>query len=552
MSGNKSKHKKQKNSNKRNGNRFRGPFIGGGLLIALLLLYLTAALYYKSHFYGSTMINGIDTANMTVSEAEKAISTEVDSYQLSLTGRNNLTDTILGSNINLHTVFNGCVTNLLQKQNPMAWPVYLFQAKEYSVETMLNYDESLLKLCFDRLNCFDEANNVEPENASISEYGESGYTIVPENQGSKVIKDKLYTVVCDAINVLQTSLSIEDADCYAKPVIGPDYPALVQALDQLNKIAGTQITYQFGDVAEVMDGSKISKWLSIDDNYNVSFDESGVKDFVDYIGKTYNTFGKTRTFQTSYDDIIKVSGGDYGWWLNRPEEVKALTQLIKDGEKLVREPVYFQTAQQYGSDDIGGTYVEINLSAQHLFFYKDNELILESDFVSGNVSKNLATPVGTYPVQYKENDATLVGEDYETPVKYWMPFNRNIGMHDANWRDKFGADIYLTNGSHGCINMPPANAKKMFKYMQRGVAVVVYELPGTESYEMTDKDQAILDKAKADKENPDKTDTDKTDTKKTDTQKPDVDKTGTDKTGTDKTGTDKAGTDNTNTDDTVQ
>jgi lipoprotein-anchoring transpeptidase ErfK/SrfK len=116
---------------------------------------------------------------------------------------------------------------------------------------------------------------------------------------------------------------------------------------------------------------------------------------------------------------------------------------------------------------------------------------VESDFVSGNVSKNFATPAGTYPIQYKENDATLVGEDYETPVKYWMPFNKNIGFHDATWRKDFGKNIYLTRGSHGCINMPPKAAKKMFEDIRRGVAVVVYELPGTESYDLKEEKDLI-------------------------------------------------------------
>jgi hypothetical protein len=254
----------------------------------------------------------------------------------------------------------------------------------------------------------------------------------------------------------------------------------------MNKLAGAEITYKFGKDTEVLDGTTISKWITVDENYKVNFDPSGIKDFVDYIGKTYNSFGRVRTFKTSYKKVVKIEGGDYGWWLNRPKEVEELTELVKNGAKVVKEPAYYQTAQQYGDDDIGDTYVEINLTAQHLFFYKNGKLILQSDFVSGNVSKDLGTPVGTYPIQYKENDATLVGEDYSTPVKYWMPFNRNIGLHGASWRDKFGGDIYLTNGSHGCINMPPAKAKKLFKYIQRGVGVVVYELPGTETY---DKDK---------------------------------------------------------------
>ena len=115
-----------------------------------------------------------------------------------------------------------------------------------------------------------------------------------------------------------------------------------------------------------------------------------------------------------------------------------------------------------------------------MFFYKNGKLILESDFVSGNLAKGYDTPTGTFPVQYKERNATLTGEDYETPVKYWMPFYRGVGFHDAWWRDEFGKDIYKTNGSHGCINMPTEAARTMFEQIERGVAVVVYKLPGTE------------------------------------------------------------------------
>ena len=62
-----------------------------------------------------------------------------------------------------------------------------------------------------------------------------------------------------------------------------------------------------------------------------------------------------------------------------------------------------------------------------------------------------------------------------------MPFNGNIGFHDAPWRNEFGKDIYVNNGSHGCINMPPANAKIMFENISKGIPAIVYELEGTEN-----------------------------------------------------------------------
>lgn len=88
--------------------------------------------------------------------------------------------------------------------------------------------------------------------------------------------------------------------------------------------------------------------------------------------------------------------------------------------------------------------------------------MVESDFVSGNLAKGWGTPAGSYPLAYKQKNAVLKGENYRTPVNYWMPFNNGIGMHDAKWRSSFGGAIYKTSGSHGCINLPPSVAKTIF------------------------------------------------------------------------------------------
>ena len=454
--------------------------VDAGVLFAVLAVYMIFAFYYNDHFFGNTIVNGVDTSNMNVAQAEKAINEQVAAYQLEVQQRNGITDTIYGESINLHTEFDKSMSDLITQQNSFLWPTAFFRTQELEIGTMLTYDDALLKNYIDIMNGLKLENMISPVNATIT-YGENGFVIMPEEPGANVLKEKLYPAVEEAINTLQPVLSLEDADCYEKPQVTAADTKLTAAMTELDLITGAKITYEFGDATEILDGTKISEWLSLDDNYNVTLNPDKVKEYVDYIGKTYNTFGRARTFSTSYGKEIKVEGGDYGWWLDRVSEVKELTELILNGEQTVKKPVYFQTAQQYGKDDIGKTYVEVNLTAQHLFFYKDGELVLESDFVSGNVSKEFGTPVGTYPVQYKENDATLVGEDYETPVKYWMPFNKNIGFHDAVWRDEFGKDIYLTRGSHGCINMPPKAAKKMFENIKRGVAVVVYELPGTES-----------------------------------------------------------------------
>ena len=61
-----------------------------------------------------------------------------------------------------------------------------------------------------------------------------------------------------------------------------------------------------------------------------------------------------------------------------------------------------------------------------------------------------------------------------------MPFNNNVGMHDASWRSEFGRNIYRTNGSHGCINLPYSVAQEIYDYVEKDTPVICYHLPGTE------------------------------------------------------------------------
>ncbi len=485
---NKNERSKRRTVKKKHGHIWL--YLGMGLILPAIMIYILISLYFSNHYYPKTIINGVDASNMTIEKAEEAINATVASYVLSLKERNDITDHIDGKSIELHTEFDTALKDTLPDQNSFLWPLSMFRTHTVKVKTMLRYNDELLQYAMKDLNCMKKENLVEPENAHISEYGEDGsdgYKIVPEVQGTKVIEKKLTQEIKNSILSLKESLNLEEAGCYEEPEIKSDNKDLKIILKKMNKVAGAKITYEFGESTEIVDGSRISKWITVDDNLNVILSKDGVKEFVDYIGKNYNSFGRVRTFETSYDKVIKVEGGDYGWWLDRSTEVKELYDLIVNGEKMKREPVYFQTAQQYGANDIGNTYVEINLTAQHMFFYKDGKKILDSDIVSGNESRKFETPVGTYPIQYTERNATLVGEDYSTPVNYWMPFNKNIGLHDASWRSKFGKDIYIRNGSHGCINMPPAKAKELFGYVKRGVPVIVYKLKGTETYDTNKK-----------------------------------------------------------------
>ena len=162
-------------------------------------------------------------------------------------------------------------------------------------------------------------------------------------------------------------------------------------------------------------------------------------------------------------------------------EYKELTKNIKKGETVTREPKYLSKAASHDTMDMGDTYAEVDLTNQRAYFIKKGKVVLSTDVVTGNPNKGNATPPGVYSLTYKTKNATLRGErrpdgtySYETPVKYWMPFNRGIGFHDASWQPTFGGSRYKSHGSHGCVNLPPSVAPKMYELVYKDVPVVCH------------------------------------------------------------------------------
>lgn len=252
-------------------------------------------------------------------------------------------------------------------------------------------------------------------------------------------------------------------------------PVPLTPMEQAQKdLAGVTVTYQFGDQSEVLDSDRILSWLQEKEDGSVAIDEQQAKAFVKELAEKYDTAYTTRTFHTTGGRDIQIAQGDYGWRIDQEAETKHLLELLAAKQSATCEPIYAQTAAVHAKNDWGTTYVEVSLTDQYLWLYKDGHCILESYFVSGNPTRGHATPKGIYGLTYKTRDATLSGEGYDSKVKYWMPFNRNVGLHDAPWRKTFGGQIYRNNGSHGCINLPPANAAKIYENVDKNTPVIVY------------------------------------------------------------------------------
>lgn len=444
------------------------------IFVLIVLTYIAISLYFENHYYYHTMIGGEDMGYKTPMEVEELLYSRMNDYVLEIYGREDAEDVIVPTEIDMHFLIDDALIKIKKEQRPEWWILGFFQEHHYSFPWKAVYDKEALERRIGELVFFQAINIRTPKDAYITYSNkEKEYVIVEADPGTQIEKEKTEKAIEEALEALERKIDLEEKGCYKVAKIEEENKILAGAKDKANKYMQSEITYNWNGSEVFVDADMIHDWVIIDGN-TVRLDEEKIGEFVAEQAQKYDTYGKNRIFHTTDGREIELKSGAYGWKTDRDAEKEELIRNLQKGEAVKREPVYSYTAAQPGDKDIGDTYVEIDLGKQHLYLYVEKKMVLESDFVSGNASRGWNTPAGVFGLTYKTKNAVLRGPGYETPVNFWMPFNGNIGMHDATWRSSFGGEIYLTNGSHGCINLPYENAKIIYEYVYTGFPVVCY------------------------------------------------------------------------------
>lgn len=444
------------------------------IIFVIICIYGAFSIYFIKHFYFGTYINEINVSCKTVKEANELLLKESYNYTIKLEERNDVTEYIKGSNINFEYKGSKETEEIKTSQNPFLWIVNIFSNNKYIINEVYSFDRNLLKEELEKLNCFNSEDIVEPIDACLK-YEDGEFKIIKEVYGNKINEEFLYAYLLNSILLGERCINLDEINAYENPKFTSESEKVIKAQNELNKYVSSEIYYIFDNEIEVLDSSIINTWLEVDSTMNVVINEEKIKEYIKTLGIKYDTYGKTRSFKSTTGKNINVIGGNYGWRIDRTKEKEALIKNIKSGEIIKKEPIYLQTALGNHENDIGNTYVEINLTNQYLWFYKSGKIITQGDVVTGNVSRGNATPQGTYTLNYKQKNATLRGDNYNSDVKYWMPFNMNIGIHDASWRNIFGGNIYQESGSHGCVNAPEYLAKNIFENIEPGTPIICYK-----------------------------------------------------------------------------
>lgn len=459
----------------------------------LLAGYAYTAVRFQNRFYPGTSFFGIEASGLSVTDVKDAIRDKVAEYTLTLHARNTSIDidgtgaeknVITAENVGMTYLDDGSVDRAMENQRSYLWPAMMIvnavSGHEDELETQ--YDGALVDSALEALPCFDKENEVSPEDAQIV-LDDDGAHVASEILGTTLDYDSTKTAVTHALDKGLTDIDLEKLGLYENPGLFSDDLGLNREAEKLDDVLGAHVKLDFGDRTEDIDSEKVRSFLSTDASGSYYIDEDKVRSYVTELAAKYDTVGN-HTFYTSIGTTVQLDGGTYGCQMDQDSTYSELIDALENKRQTTLEPVYFQKGISRAENDLGGTYVEISITDQELWFYKDGSLVVKTPVVTGNPYKNNGTPSdGVWPLEGKYRNSILKGEGYASPVDYWMPFNGGVGIHDLQSRYYFGGTVYQGAGSHGCVNTPLAAVRLIYENIGAGIPVVVY----------TDESQAAMD-----------------------------------------------------------
>ena len=438
--------KKNKKSNKKNTKLIT--VIALGVITTLAFIYFVGLLFFSSHFLFNTTINGINVSLKNVAKANELLKESKPVIKvIELDKEGNRVQEIFKLKM-LDNSFEYDTSDVLHNQNKINWLKSIFVKNDLECAKVTgSYDESRIDSLIANLYCAKQHNIIYPENAHY-ELDNGKVVVKNANDGNYIQKEVLRTAIIDKINELinGTDTNVLDLDeKYEKALVREDDPNFEKNIGDVEKMITKNITIETGNEKTSISNEDIYNLLCID-TYNVNVDDEKINNFISLFVKEHRNLSIDKAaFKKDLSDAL-----------------------------LKKEDASVKITKSSGDKGL----VEVIIKDQMLYYYENKVLLLSSPIVTGNKDITEETPHGRFVVTRKNQNSTLMGEDYVEHVDYWIGFDetgRVFGFHDASWRSEYGGDIYLTNPSRGCVNMPLEKVSVLFDYVELGTDVYVHD-----------------------------------------------------------------------------
>lgn len=469
-----------------------GLMAGGGFLIV-------GNKMYEDSFLDNTYISGVDVGGMDKRQALEEVKKKAGIPDvLAITKRDGSQITIPLADIGYKDNTEELVNKYYNGQDHGKWLSAMFEKEEYSIKNSFHYDKKKLESILAH-KLIKNQKAKAPQDAYISRNDAGSFMVVGENDGDSIDTNKiqlLFDYVESELDELHFDIAIGSVDCYKKAKLHSE--DLYERCQKLNNLHNIEIVIDFQLNTEKIDGPTIMKWVGYDEDAPVNaleVDRDKVEQYVSLLASRYDTFGKDRQFVSTSRGPITVPQGEgcYGWWLDQDAMTDHIIECIENCESTRMDAIYYVNPDSTYSytcnpdwltdkTDYGDTYFDVDLKMQHMWYYENGEMKMESDIVSGYPSESRNTPAGVYKLWLKERGKTLVGssdgQSYASYVEFWNYFSTiGIGFHDASWQGGvFGGEKYQspTWGSHGCVNLPYDAAEYIYENAPLDTPVFLY------------------------------------------------------------------------------
>ena len=440
--------------------------------LIIVLFAILAGMYSTKAFQYKTYINGIECSFLNIESTIDKLERKMNNAKLTLIFANNKQYTCLGTYFDIKVKNKKEIENTLFKQKEEDTNTQ----KTYNITELYSINEPKVKEYISSLSVFQSEMN-DPENAYLEYDGKNSVIIKEEKYGNKIDVEAAYNFMISELKKGETVIDFRKIT-NIEPKIKASDENLISQRDYINSILKTTITYKLYDGNTYkLDANVMKDWIYKDDDENYGIDlEKNITKFVENLNKKATYLLTSTKFNATGKGEISISFGRKTYaTVNKDKEIERIKEQLKKCESTEFEVTY-NPFPDYKNIK---TYVELDLSRQRVWMYVNGKCILNTPCVTGNVAGGYATPPGIYYLTYKTTNTTLEGYNsdgskYASPVTFWMPFNGGIGFHDASWRSYFGGNIYMTNGSHGCVNLPYSAAKTLYNNINTSVPIILY------------------------------------------------------------------------------
>lgn len=444
--------------------------------------FLALTWYYGRTFVVNTWINGIYCTGMTVEEVNGELVRSVEIPELAIIDGQGQCWILDLSLADYRVDYTESLQAYLRHRGRTSWLNPEEEAEQH-LFPRADWDREKLREMVAGMDWVQAAQN---QSAAVEirpgEEGAAPYVLY-DGKSNRLDVERLCDYVQQCVEKGIYEVRAEQGDCYTKLEDTAEDVLQRQRFAELQSFCQSNLIYDMGAeqielTPEIMASflRKDSAGCPIWDQEELLVSAGQVKEWVEQLAEQYDTADTTREFQTTEGRVVQVAYKTYGTRLDVETEVEFLTEelLYEREEPLVHKPAYLQEGFCRGLDDLGDTYIEVDMGQQRMYYYQEGECLISVDVVTGNARRGWDTPEGINYVYNKQKNRILRGEDYATPVKFWMPVVGNVGIHDADWRKEFGGEIYKTNGSHGCINTPPKVMTQLYELVEMGTPVVMF------------------------------------------------------------------------------